>query len=289
MKKKIKSISGITLIEMLIGIIISTIMMGAMFTSYSVVNSTYRQVADRAKISQAGRDIVGMIVRDIRMAGYKYFGDNIKTSVKHSPLIITKSTNFKTECDKIEIVFGDVKYDSTATPKYEYERYKVTYECKRSKIIDKDPKLATGTNLGPSTIDAFAIYKSKVKWNSLANDWWDPSLDGDVRTYESELIVDYIEDLIFNAVDEKGLIIDPPPTPTNANKDYLYKIKTVDIALNVRSTKKFFRKAKFRKFHALNDTKRDGTANNSNTKSKEDRYLRDTIVVTAYVRNLGLK
>ena len=89
--------------------------------------------------------------------------------------------------------------------------------------------------------------------------------------------------------DEKGLIIDPPPTPTNANKDYLYKIKTVDIALNVRSTKKFFRKAKFRKFHALNDTKRDGTVNNSNTKSKEDRYLRDTIVVTAYVRNLGLQ
>ena len=89
MKKKIKSISGITLIEMLIGIIISKIMMGAMFTSYSVVNSTYRQVADRAKISQAGRDIVGMIVRDVRMAVFKYFGDSIMTTNAHAPIIFT--------------------------------------------------------------------------------------------------------------------------------------------------------------------------------------------------------
>ena len=54
MKKKLSSIAGVTLIEILIGIIISTIMMGAMYTSYSVVNNTYSQVTDRAKISSAG-------------------------------------------------------------------------------------------------------------------------------------------------------------------------------------------------------------------------------------------
>ena len=92
MKKKISSIAGVTLIEILIGILISVIMMGAMFTSYTAVNSTYRQVTDRAKISRAGRDIVGMIVRDIRMAGFKYFNDNIQTTNAHAPIIITKST-----------------------------------------------------------------------------------------------------------------------------------------------------------------------------------------------------
>ena len=30
-------------------------MMAAMFTSYTIVNNTYRQVTDRAKISQAGK------------------------------------------------------------------------------------------------------------------------------------------------------------------------------------------------------------------------------------------
>ena len=41
MKKKFSKISGLTLIEILIAIVISSLMMAAMFTSYSVVNSTY--------------------------------------------------------------------------------------------------------------------------------------------------------------------------------------------------------------------------------------------------------
>ena len=81
MKKNKKSISGITLIEILIGIVISMIMMGAMFTSYSVVNSSYSQVSDKAKISQSARNLVGMLVRDVRMAGFKYFNDTINKTI----------------------------------------------------------------------------------------------------------------------------------------------------------------------------------------------------------------
>ena len=285
MKKKLSSIAGVTLIEILIGIIISVIMMGAMFTSYTAVNSTYRQVTDRAKISQAGRDIVGMIVRDIRMAGFVYFGDNIKTSNEHAPIIITKSTNFSLECDTIKIVYGDVNYNASGSPKYTYERFKITYECKPSTAPDKSKPIRANGTYPP--IEAFAIYKSKVKWNSTANNWWNPALDSDPRTFKDEIIVDYIQDLIFNAIDEKGLIINPPPTPTNTKKDYLYKIKTVDIALNVRSTKEFFRSKKLRKFFALGDTTRDGSG--SNTKAKTDKFLRETIVVSAHARNLGLQ
>ena len=61
MKKKLSNIAGVTLIEILIGILISVIMMGAMFTSYTVVNNTYSQVTDRAKISTAGRDVVCLL------------------------------------------------------------------------------------------------------------------------------------------------------------------------------------------------------------------------------------
>ena len=67
-------------------------MMGAMFTSYTVVNNTYSQVTDRAKISTAGRDVVGMILRDIRMAGWKHFGDTIGGSDLLVPILITKSS-----------------------------------------------------------------------------------------------------------------------------------------------------------------------------------------------------
>ena len=235
MKKKLSSIAGVTLIEILIGILISVVMMAAMFTSYQVVNSTYSQVTDRAKISTAGRDVVGMMLRDIRNAGFKYFNDDIKTSDEHSPILITKSTNFNTACDKLEIVYGDVTYDSTKTPRYEYERYKITYECKASSIPDKSA-VSVGGNTIP-TIKAFALYKSKLKWNKTSNKWDNPATDGDSKTYGEEVVLDYVSDLVFNAIDENGLLINPPPTPTNSTKDKLYAIKTIDIALTVRSSK----------------------------------------------------
>ena len=245
MKKKLNSIAGVTLIEILIGILISVVMMAAMFTSYQVVNNTYSQVADRAKISTAGRDVVGMMLRDIRNAGFKYFNDNIKTSNEHSPIIITKSSNFNTACDKLEIVYGDVNYNSSRTPRYVFERYKITYECKASKLPDKSAQPLPGNKFPP--IKAFALYKSKVGWNSTSNKWDDPSTDGNSKTYGEEIVLDYVSDLVFNPIDDKGLLINPPPTPTNATKDKLYSIKTIDVALTVRSSKPFFRNAKLRK------------------------------------------
>ena len=283
MKKKFSSIAGVTLIEILIGIIISVVMMAAMFTSYTVVNNSYSQVADRAKISTAGRDVIGMLLRDIRLAGFKYHNDNIPTSNEHAPIIITKSSNFAQACDKIEIVYGTIagkpagEFDK-GNLKYEYERYKITYECKRSKIPDKSAPPLPGNKYPP--IDAFAIYKSKVKWNTTGKNWDDGDTDGNTKTYGPSLVTDYISDLVFNAIDDKGLLIKPPPTSTNATKDKLYQIKTIDIALTVRSTKDFFRTSKAREIFAMTDSSR-------NIK-KNDKFLRDTIVVTAHARNVGL-
>ena len=73
MKNRINYIAGLTLIEIMIGVIITSIMMAAVYTSYSVVNQSYSQVADKAKISRASRDIVTMLMRDVRMAGFKYY------------------------------------------------------------------------------------------------------------------------------------------------------------------------------------------------------------------------
>ena len=279
MKKKLSSIAGVTLIEILIGILISVVMMAAMYTSYSVVNSTYSQVSDRAKISSAGRDVVGMMLREIRNAGYKYFNDNIPKTNELSPIIITKSSNFTTSCDKLEIVYGDVDYNQNRNPKYEYERYKITYECKASTIPDKSAPPSTGNKYPP--IKAFALYKSQVAWDKNSKKWKNPKTDNNNKTYDEEIVLDYVSDLVFNAVDDQGLLINPPPTPTNANKDKLYNIKIVDIALSVRSSKEFFRSSRLRELFAMTDKNR----NQKNT----DKYLRDTIVVSAHARNLGLQ
>ena len=278
MKSK-KNILGVTLVEILIGIVISTIMMGAMFASYTAVNSSFQKVVDKAQISQTGRDVLGMLLRDIRMAGFKYYGDNIKTNNEHTPILITKTSDKTKNCDTISIVYGDVDYDKDSTPKYTYKRYKISYFCEPTKIIDK----TTG-----NAADAFALFKTKQNWNESAARWeyTDPPV-----TYEKQLVVNYVQDLIFNAIDADGVIINPPPSPTNQNNDKIFGIKTVDIGITVRSKNDFYKEkhsdfnaktGKVRKNYALSDTNRDLTR-------FDDKFLRETITVTAHARNLGLQ
>ena len=67
-----------------------------------------------------------------------------------------------------------------------------------------------------------------------------------------------------------------------SNKKKLYDIKTVDIALAVRSKNPFYNDNKKKTIFALTDSSRDLTRFN-------DRFLRDTLTVTAYARNVGLE
>ena len=74
---KYKSDKGLTLIEILIGIIVSSVMMLAIYTTYSIINTTYGQVVDKASISKSSRDLIE-INKDIRMSGFKYYMENDK-------------------------------------------------------------------------------------------------------------------------------------------------------------------------------------------------------------------
>ena len=73
MTEKIKKIAGLTLIEILIGIVVSSLMMAAIYSTYSIVNNTYNQVVEKAKISRSSRDLIELLIRDTRMAGFKYY------------------------------------------------------------------------------------------------------------------------------------------------------------------------------------------------------------------------
>ena len=67
---KPKKISGMTLVEVLVAIIIGTITVAAIFYSYNIFNKSYQGVADKAKMSTSTRNALTMIARDLRNAGY---------------------------------------------------------------------------------------------------------------------------------------------------------------------------------------------------------------------------
>ena len=69
-----------------------------MYTTYTVVNQSYSQVTNKAKISRSGRDIVEMLIRDIRMAGFKYvLGVNTLTNNNGVPIPASSYLDFNSE------------------------------------------------------------------------------------------------------------------------------------------------------------------------------------------------
>ena len=298
-KNKLKNIAGLTLIEMMIGVIITSIIMAAMYTTYSVVNKTYSQVTDRAKISRSGRDIIEMLMRDVRMSGFTYFlgindrsyptetyleflGGDVAPIDSHDPLIIIKNqlgharlpagsmptpvTKWDTDdmcCDKIHIVYDDFNQNDATQP---YKRYKVTY-------------YAIPTSEG--TDQRYAVYKAKESWEqpltSNTGTW-----DSNCSECYSELIRDHVVDMEFIPFDQEGrVLLNSNSAGDKMDVMNLYKIRTVDIRLTFRSHKEFYRTearaAKPREVKGLGDRSRD----------YQDKFLRDSVVVTVHTRNIG--
>ena len=337
-KNKFNNVAGLTLIEIMLGVVISSIMMAAMYTTYNVVNNSYSQVVDRAKISRSGRDIVGMIMRDIRLAGFKYYygihkenedrrenGDpyipredylkyqGLTSSIydSHDPIIIIKDqlgnkpqhgldataviagdvNDDETKhqnigyvdycCDKIHIVYGDFNedhineiHDPPRTFNQPYKRYRITYYAMPRS--SKDGKY-------------YGVYKTKESWTQPVGAIGDEPLNGwttdCAECFEGELIRDHLVDMEFIAFNQHGRIIDPPPRPDAPSRKDLYNIRSVDVRLTFRSKKPFYR---FDKLDAEgNIIPRLVKGLGERTTAIEDKYLRDSVVVTIHTRNIG--
>ena len=312
-RNTLKNIAAFTLIEMLIGVVISSIMMAAMYTTYSVVNNSYGQVVDKAKISRSGRDIVEMLMRDIRMAGFKYIlgtntftvgtethsyptrtylefksgrndlGSLFSKSDSHDPIIIVKSELGYTRaeigaatsppakhdskdlcCDKIHIVYDDFNQNDTTQP---YKRYKTTYYA------------LPITDGGDAR---YAVYKTFESWIQVLGDATGEWSSDCNECYHEQKVRDHVVDMEFIPFDIEGRKINPlEATPENEledNRQKIYDIRVVDARLTFRSKKEFFRTDKPRPVKGIS---------NRVWEKEEDKYLRDSVVVTIHTRNIG--
>ena len=213
MKENSHKISGLTLIEILIGIVITSIMMGHMYTSYNVVNNYFSQVTGRASVSAAGRDVSAMLIRELRMAGFRYYGDNLYfddgrglngEENNHYPIIIREPAD--SCCDRIEIVYGDYDSNREGTeidPKF--LRFKVIYFAA---LVDGN----------------YNLYKVKLKWINAEQHWvyvygGDPDNvypDTPITVRDAELLRKYVVNMEFVPTNEDGQVI---PTPLTVNEN----------------------------------------------------------------------
>ena len=318
-----KNIIGLTLIEILIGIIITSIMMAAMYTSYNVVNRSYTQVSEKAKISRSSRDLVSMLMRDIRMAGFRYYAgpDQIakfaedstegidgcpdpgimlpKTSYlkiedsndpekHHNPLVIRKNTQGAgtvttggandTCCDQIQISYEDFNQNDFKPGNQVYKRYRITYYATTS----------------PTSPESYAVYKRVESYNQPRVSCDIFQLPPDVGwiktcpqcTREDVLVRDHVEDMEFIPIDQDGRVIKDAagnyPAPEKAGiRDRMNDIRGVDIKLTFRSKEFFFNDS------SSGANQKVLTGLSGRDISTNDRYLRDSVIVTVGTRNIG--
>ena len=227
--KNTKKSLGFTLVEILIGIVISTIMMAAMFTTYNVVNNTYSQVSDVASISRAGRDVVSMMMRDVRMAGFKYYygvfagaeedipaqdylqyvtGDTEDTKYEsHAPIIIYKDIlNYKEIDGYIPVNKGSgykgENEDTKLTGKDAEETKSLSLCCDRIHIVYGDFDANTEQQYKKYRISYFALPMEKMSGSVTVDkyyaiyrskeSWIQPTIDDPGRwiTEESDFCPD---------------------------------------------------------------------------------------------------
>ena len=323
-KISLKNIKGLTLVEILIGIVITTIIMAAMFTTYSIVNQTYNQVSEKAKISRSSRDLVSMLMRDIRMAGFRYYAgtqtiskfaadttdecggtgmalpkisylafDNgfLDEDDSHNPIVIRKNKlgfdNSTTNTDH-KIIGDDLCCDQIQIVYEDFNQNDLLQPYKRYRITYFADSITEPND------SRYAVFKTIESWSQAREEGATPCvfpasgswINNCPECVDRELIRDHIEVMEFIPFDNKGLIIQDTSGNYPAPELTGIRDRLFDInGVDVRLT--FRSKENFFKKEAPDSKKRFITGLDDRTKGFTDRYLRDSVIVTVNTRNIG--
>ena len=149
---------GMSLVEILIAIVVSTIVISAAYASYSIISKNYEFQKDIKYMSQTARSVVKMIAKDVRMAGYQDFN---ATSISQAVNVTDSSNNC---CDRIDII-----YDRSST-----ERIKISYYTKQYQNRNRLMKLVMRCTVSDctktSTLQSeqpIADYVEDLQFNTL--------------------------------------------------------------------------------------------------------------------------
>ena len=94
---------GLSLVEILISLVISSIIIAASFASYTVISRNFDFQKEMKSIAQSSRAVVEIIKRDVRLGGFVY--DNNTAITK--PIVITEGG--ASASDRIDIIYDQDK------------------------------------------------------------------------------------------------------------------------------------------------------------------------------------
>lgn len=117
---------GLTIIEVLVAIVISTIVLAGLYMGFDMISKQFRNISKRSNIYSTGRNIIAGISRDLRMAGFKDYNETkIDKPLEH--------VNKNACCDEIFIIYD---IDFQGSPQRRRAHYYVK-EKKIYKIVQK--------------------------------------------------------------------------------------------------------------------------------------------------------
>ena len=298
---KPKKISGMTLVEVLVAIIIGTITVAAIFYSYNIFNKSYQGVADKAKMSTSTRNALTMIARDLRNAGYYDINFLDGSSCGYDPCSSSRDRSIEKKDNRFARVMGYTQPDPVGNVKFSQiygggpdylamwytntpnTRYEIRYFLvARNKNNVKDMYLARDLIYNPAT-----CYKQKPGAGHPKNCLkWGQKMYCEKRNSQTGCnplpIINFVSDfqVVFKNRDGKELKDVCFDCSSQTGKDNQLKAHTAEIYITVRSEHEIYSKDK--KVIFVND---DPSSRGKKTE-KNDRYHRETFFVSVYLRNL---
>lgn len=139
--------TGFTLVELLVSLIVGSVISMGIYASFQMVKGQYEQLTAKATMSETGRAVLGILERDLRMAGYTHRGADGAFqlgAMSQDPFTIASDKNgFSVVYDYVdpvtdsvtrqEVTYSLVSYDR---PEGYGERFRLYRELDK---LDADP------------------------------------------------------------------------------------------------------------------------------------------------------
>lgn len=192
--------AGYTLTELMVATAVGSIVMAMAFTSFALVNKKYQKYTDLSTLQHSGSQVISIIARDLRMAGYQ---DLDTTNGLIADALVAGNNINDRGSDSIEVTY-DLDENSRIKVLYFLLQCADTGECNREN-------------------NRYRLYKTK--WSMSGASWGDPD-------YEEQAVADYIDDLQFQYNMSDGTDKNSP------NSDEISDVRSIDVSILVRTARK---------------------------------------------------